>query len=187
MRLVFDTEGNGLLHDTPEAPAITKMHCIVTHDVDTGAVYKFYGDKTVVADHGSLQTGLEFIQRADELIGHNIIGYDVPAIRKLFGIDLRKVTLTDTLVLSKALNADRVLPKGMPSPINPLTGKAERYGPHSLGTWGFRLGRFKPEWHDWKEFSLGMLHRCAEDVEINVLVYQHLLGELAEIMNKVSA
>lgn len=172
MRLLFDIEANELLEKA------TKMHCIVAKDIDTKEVFKFYGDQTVAGDHGSLDDGVWWLGQAEELIGHNIIGYDVPLVRKLYDVDLRGKHMVDTLALSKTLNADRPIPMGMPSPVNPLTGKKERYGPHSLGAWGFRLGRFKPEWHDWAEFSPGMLHRCAEDVEINYLVYLALMKEL---------
>ena len=182
MRLVFDTEANGLLHDTEEFPAATTMHCIVTKDIDNGAMYKFYGDTTVPGDHGSIAAGISYLQQAEELIGHNIIRYDVPLIKKLFGVQL-KTHMVDTLVLSKVLNSDRQLPKGCPGSIpNPITGKNDRIGPHSLASWGYRVGRFKPEFHAWDKFTMEMLHRCSEDVEINLLVYYALLNELAEIM-----
>ena len=36
----------------------------------------------------------------------------------------------------------------------------------------------KPKHEDWSKFSPEMLHRCREDVKINVLVYEALLKEL---------
>lgn len=182
MRLVFDTEANGLLKDTPEFPAATQMHCLVTKNVDTRDVFKFYGDKDVPGDHGSIITGINYLSKAEELIGHNILGYDIPLIEKLYGIRIR-THMVDTLVLSKILNSDRQLPKGCPGSVpNSITGKNDRIGPHSLAAWGYRVGRFKPEYHDWSVFTMEMLHRCAEDVEINYLVYLEELQELAALI-----
>jgi len=171
-RLIFDTESDGLRHEA------TKLHCIVTKDVDTKAVYQFYGAETIPGDHGSIELGISYLLQAEELIGHNIIRHDLPLIESLYHVQF-KAHKVDTLVLSKALNADRAFPKGCPgSVVNPLTGKSSRIGPHSLAAWGYRLGRKKPEHHDWQTFSLDMLHRCKEDVEINYLTYCALLQEI---------
>ena len=179
MRLVFDTESDDLKHDA------TVVHCIVTKDVDTKEVFQFYGNDTVPGVHGSILQGLNWLASADEIIGHNIIGHDLPLIKKLHGVEFHN-HIVDTLVLSRALNPDRTLPKGCPGSIkNPITGKSDRIGPHSIAAWGFRVGRFKPEFHDWATFSMEMLHRCTEDTEINLLTYYELLKEMAQLENMI--
>ena len=85
MNLVFDIEADGL---NP-----TKIFCIVAQDVDTGDVFTF--------DVTQLDEGYELLKSADKLIGHNIIGYDLPAIKTVAGIDLSNKKIVDTLVLSR--------------------------------------------------------------------------------------
>lgn len=151
MRLVFDMESDNLLEK------VTRMWCMVAKDVDTGLMYYFRPD--------DLALGLELLGRADTLIGHNIIGYDLPVFKKLHGFEFDG-ELVDTLVVSRLQYPDRPKPKN-------YVGKA----PHSIEAWGHRLGRGKPEHNDWSRFTPEMLHRCKEDVEITHLVYEYLLRE----------
>lgn len=106
----------------------------------------------------------------DVLIGHNIIDYDLPTLNKVLGY-VFKGKVVDTLIMSRMLNPKRFLP---PHAEN------KRAGPHSLYAWGVRCGVDKPEYDAWNEgFTEEMLHRCAEDVRINVRTY-HMLMEEAE-------
>ena len=87
MRLVFDIETNGLL-DT-----LTTIHCLAIRDLD---------DETKVWDYkpDEIEQGLNHLLQADELIGHNVICYDIPAIQKIYpDFDPSGIKITDTLVL----------------------------------------------------------------------------------------
>ena len=64
MDLVFDIE-------TDDVKA-TKIHCIVAQNVSTGEIFKFPPNK--------LEEGYKFLSKADRLIGHNIIGFDIPMV-----------------------------------------------------------------------------------------------------------
>jgi len=153
MRLIFDTEGDGLREEC------TQLWCIVTKDIDTNEVRQFYGD--------TLEDGIHYLATADYLSGHNCIGYDIPVLKRLYNFEYSG-ELFDTLVVSRLLNPDRPLPRGW-------KGKKR---PHSVEAWGMRFGRAKPEHEDWSKFSMDMLHRCTEDVEIQFLIYQELLKEM---------
>lgn len=135
----------------------TRMWCIVTKDIDTGEVRRF--------EPMEINSGVDYLCSADLLIGHNIINYDIPLIFKLTGIEV-DVELFDTLVVSRLLNPDR-------------------RGGHSLGMWGQRVGRQKPEHEDWTQYSPEMLYRCEEDVEINHLVYDLLQEEMYGTTSKI--
>ena len=89
--LVFDIETDDL--------NATKIWCLSTCDVDTEHVCSYWGDK--------LDKGLQALQDADKLIGHNIIGFDIPVLKKLTGVDLSGKKLIDTLVLSRLFNPVR--------------------------------------------------------------------------------
>ena len=104
MDLVFDIETDDL--------KATKIHCLVAQDIDSGTIYKYPPDK--------LQEGYELLSKADKLIGHNIIGFDIPMIEKFGDVKLSHKPVIDTLVMSRLFN-----------PV--------REGGHSLEKWGFRL------------------------------------------------
>jgi DNA polymerase-1 len=140
--LVFDIETDDL--------KATKVWCIVAQDLDSKKIYRF-------APH-QLESGLELLQSADRLIGHNIIGFDIPIIENLLGVDLSTKKLVDTLVLSRLLN-----------PV--------REGGHSLEMWGYRLNYTKTEFDDYVKYSAEMLKYCVRDVQLNTMVYYKLQEE----------
>ena len=72
MRYVFDIETNGLLDQ------VTKIHCIVAANLTTRKLQKFS------TAYGNINEGLKLLSDADELIGHNIMGYDLAVIKKLY-------------------------------------------------------------------------------------------------------
>ena len=142
MELVFDIETDDL--------KATKVWCIVAQDSGSGQIYKFAPPQ--------LESGLELLQKADTLVGHNIIGFDIPVIHKLLGVDLSHKTLIDTLVLSRLFNPSRE-------------------GGHSLGMWGYRLKYHKIDFTEYEEYSKEMLEYCVRDVQLNTLVHEKLKEE----------
>ena len=164
MKLVFDIETNGLLRETPSRyyneelkkwvsfliPKLNTAWCIVAIDEDNKE-YIFKPDK--------LKEGLEFLKSADTLIGHNIIGFDIPALQKLYNINLHDhCNIIDTLVLSHL--------------FNPVREKG-----HSLKAWGEKLGYPKGDHSDFSKFSEEMITYCIRDTEINVKVLELLKKE----------
>lgn len=169
-RVVWDVEANDLLDK------VTEVHCLVAKDIDTGEITRLYGP-TLTPDNI-----VNLFEGATSIIGHNIISYDLPLLRKMFDIDLigllGKESIEDTYLWSKVLFPDRQLPKGCPTSIkNPVTNRLKRIGPHGLESWGWRVGEKKVEIHDWRFFDDEMLKRCEVDVNINEKVYYMLLKE----------
>lgn len=156
MRLVFDIEANGLYDEADT------IWCICTKDVDTEETWDYGPDR--------LMNGAAQLLDADELIGHNIISYDLPLLTKLLGVAYNNV-ITDTMIMSRLFNPDRR------KPCKDWNSKRQG-GPHSLAAWGYRVGRYKPHHEEWDRYSPEMLHRCQEDVEINYLTYLKLLEEM---------
>lgn len=173
--LQYDIEADGLL-DT-----ITKIHCIVCKEMVSDQVVRFYDDAPGV-ERGEKDYPLAYakpaFQKATTLIGHNIIGFDNDVLERFLGIDTKNKKSIDTLVWSQTLNPDRQLPKGCPAVApNPLTGKNDKVGPHSVAAWGYRVARAKPSHYDWSIFTAEMLHRCTEDVMIQDKIFFALLKE----------
>ena len=147
MELVFDIETDDL--------NATEIHCIVAID-ENNKQYTF----DIIDD--TILEGLNFLAEADKLIGHNIIGFDIPVIKKLHGIDLwDKDKVIDTLVLSRLLN--------------PVREKG-----HSLKVWGTKLGVAKdlpPD--DFHIYTKDTLKYCLKDVVLNKLLFEYLKKESA--------
>ena len=140
--LVFDIETDGL--------DAKKIWCISALDVDTEQQYS-YGPS-------ELSEGFDMLLKADKLIGHNIIGFDIPVINKLTGLNLMNKELVDTLVLSRLFN-----------PV--------REGNHGLERWGYALGSPKIEFDQYDSYSVEMLKYCEQDVYLNYQVYKALKKE----------
>ena len=149
MKLIFDIEANGLYNEAD------KIWCIVTKD-ETGHIRTHRSDW-----NGSIECGVAMLQEADEIIGHNIIDYDLRLLKKLYPSFCPSGKILDTMILSQLLYP-------------------ERAGGHSLETFGEKYGIKKPEHEDWSRFSPEMLHRCTEDVKINHRVYEELISEAYE-------
>ena len=145
MKIVFDIEANGLNPD--------RVWCIVAHIVGTEEFFEFHGFS--LFDFNEWLLGFDNC----EVIGHNIIGYDIPVLERLLGTDFSKCKITDTLVLSRLANPSRD-------------------GGHSLENWGETLNQPKGDYSDWDNFSTDMVEYCVQDVKVNTLVYKRLLSEL---------
>ena len=140
-KIIFDIEADGL---NP-----TVVWCIVAKELD-GDVHTF--------DNTQIEEGIKFLQTADVLIGHNIIGYDLPALKRLHNAQFR-AELEDTLVMSRLYN-----------PI--------RENGHSLKTWGYRVNCPKQEQpEDFDSYTPEMLEYCIQDVKLNEKVYKSLVEE----------
>ena len=166
MKLVFDLEANGLYDDKINkdgsvSKAADTIWCIVAKDIETGKVMQFTREIRGFSTETGIDRGLRVLAHAEELIGHNIIDYDLRLIKKLYPSFCPNGKILDTMILSQLLNPDRV-------------------NGHSLGQYGKELGHPKPEHEDWSQFSPEMLHRCTEDVEINHKVYDYLMKEAYE-------
>tara|TARA_R100001163_G_scaffold58052_1_gene46220 strand:+ start:1987 stop:3780 length:1794 start_codon:yes stop_codon:yes gene_type:complete len=146
-KVIFDIETEGLEGNT--------IHCIVAKVIG-GGTYLFPPDK--------LQEGADLIESADVLIGHNIIGFDIPVLKKHFDLNLTN-HIEDTLVVSRLVN-----------PV--LTGG------HSLENWGYILypndvDKRKAQQPDsWENYTEEMGKYCIQDVELNADVYYKLLEQV---------
>ena len=152
MRLVFDIETDGLLEE------VSKVHCIIIKNLDTNEVINL-----------KLNKAMELLAAADEIIGHNIIKFDIPVLQKLYGFTTN-AKLYDTLVATRLLYPD----------IRDRDFRKQNFpknliGRHSLEAWGHRIGNYKSQIvTDWKVFNREMLEYCIQDVEVTATLYNIL-------------
>jgi DNA polymerase I-like protein with 3'-5' exonuclease and polymerase domains len=123
---------------------------------------------------------------AEELWGHNIIGFDVPAIQEIYPFfQPWESKYYDTLILSRLFFTD-MLDRDLRS--KPANMPGNLYGRHSLEAWGYRLGVLKSEYGkqlhgDWATYTPEMLEYCEQDVEANlpiVKLFQPKLEQYAD-------
>jgi len=122
------------------------------------AVTRENGVNTV---HTTPDTLCEALSGSQSVIGHNLIGYDLPALERLWGVSVASERVLDTLILSRLADPSRS-------------------GGHSLAAWGNRLGYQKGDYNDWSHLNDEMIEYCKRDTEVTEKVYQALTNELAE-------
>jgi len=145
--VTFDIEANGLLEEA------TEIFCISISENDQEPKC-FYGEK--------LDAGLKHIKSADKLIGHNIIAYDLPLLKKLYNYEPRDgVTIRDTYIIAQMLWPD-IAAKDSDSKKIPK----KYWGRYSLRSFGYRLGLNKGEIEDFSVFTAEMVDYCDQDVRI---------------------
>jgi len=173
MKLVYDIESNGLLRGNKKSDPVDTVWMVVANDIVTDMEYVFCDYTELKTNHAAkliVRPFLDFkvlFNKAKELIAHNQIQYDLPVLKKICKwIPKATTVVRDTLLMSQILDYNR------------FDGK------HNLAVWGEYLGVKKPEHTDWLNFSEEMVHRCREDVRINVKVYRLLARELTEALSR---
>jgi len=129
-----------------------EIWCAVTKDIDSGEV-------KVWKRANELR---QYIGSQDLLIGHNIIGFDLPVLKKVWNLNYELNPQRDTLIMSRLLNP--VIEKG-----------------HSLDAWGVRLGLKKGDFSDFNDgLSQEMVDYCIQDVEITHVLFERLSNDLLD-------
>ena len=157
MSIIFDIETDGFYQD------VTKIHCIALKEIGEKDVRLFGPDY--------IPEALKILQDTDQLIGHNIIQYDIPVIKKLYP----EIKLTDNVL--DTINLSMICFPEYPA------------NQQSLEAWGNRLGfeKFNPmtgkeytpeEWKErkkikdkvWDHYTDEMGAYCKQDVRVTELV-----------------
>lgn len=190
--LVFDIESDGLIGEK-----LSKIHCINAIDRRDGREYRytdheFYQDiegittKVKCPRDGNILDGLHALHCADVIAGHNIIGYDLPALGVVYpSVDTiiqLHATAYDSFVAAKLMYPDLKDTDWTRIRKGKLPESFARYaGRNSLRAWGIRIGEqlkaeFKPEdyGHTWETipFIEEMDEYCMQDVRTNVSVIE---------------
>lgn len=167
--IYFDIESNGLLDTTD------RLICIGWQRKGEEPKIAFTEDQINLALHA--------IRQADEVIGHNVLAFDIPVLKKLYprwggpqGV------VRDTLVLARLthpdIKDDDFQTEGFPKDL---------IGSHSLKAWGHRLGMAKgvvmEEVVDWRslEYTDEIGDYCMQDVRITAALYTKLSSKIGSL------
>lgn len=190
-RCISDLETNGFLE------TVTKIHCAVIVDIDTGEAKGFRPHE--------IDKYLKELSTYEEVWGHNWIKFDEPVLKKLYP-NFTPPKGMDTLVLSRLVHPDikssdydraklwkayadseeqaardiaegrqpRLWTKAIPNPF-----PTKMIGSYSLAAWGYRLGEHKGDFQtedDWQTFSEEMFDYMMQDGVVTHLLYQKLMA-----------
>ena len=171
--IVFDLESNGLLNNA------SRIHCIALQFCENNTTEVYNDEKYSVQakelpmGSRSITTAISHLEVADTVVGHNIIGYDLPLIKKLYPYFTYPPVIVDTLLLSRLYHPNlydidkKQEWKDMPTKL---------YGSHSLEAYGYRLGEAKGHFGkttDWSEWSQEMQDYCEQDVIVTKKLCDH--------------
>jgi DNA polymerase I-like protein with 3'-5' exonuclease and polymerase domains len=153
-RIVFDIETDDYLNDwtyvgeTPTCTAVGLQK--LKAELDPLSVPTAFLDNSVY-------TALEAMSKADVLIGHNIISYDLPFLERFYGWTPKEgCRIIDTFVLSRLMYPENK--------------------PHKLEAWGDRFGIQKPHVDNFSKAGEALItQRVIADVKITKRLYDHLL------------
>lgn len=167
--IAFDIETTAI-DNFQTLAGLEKIHCIGVSNLD-GSHAELYGPDRI-------EEGLAFLAEQDVIYGHNVVGFDIPAIQKLYPDWKPKGLVRDTMVLGRMAHPDRAaddwaVPDDLAIPVK-LRGR------HSLESWGERLKCKKQDFGkqtDWAEFSEEMGLYCLQDVEVTRRLYLYLTVE----------
>ena len=107
-----------------------------------------------VLEHYDRDSLAKTLQGDFPVVGHNLIGFDLPVLEKLWDITVDKQRVKDTLVLSRLANP-------------------QRDGGHKLANFGG-----KGDHDDWSCLSPEMVEYCIQDVRVTLEAYNKLKLEL---------
>jgi DNA polymerase-1 len=166
--LLFDIETNGLI------PELDRVHCLAIKDADTGQSTDFADQP----GYAPLSEGLSVLREADRIVAHNAIGFDIPAIQKVYPGWKPKGIVQDTLVMARV-----VWPKDRLQDRDFSMNKQGKFpgnliGRHSLEAFGYRLGEYKGDYKGgWETWSPEMHEYMIQDVEVLFKLWHRIARE----------
>ena len=151
--LVYDIETDGLLD------SFSKIWCLGIADASDGVVTTY----TDFDDYRpSLREGVERLKAADRVVGHNVIGFDMPVINRFYPGSLTFAQQWDTMVVGGLLEPSR--------------------RSIALGTYGAQFKYPKGDHHDWAKYSEEMRVYMEQDVSLTWTLYRFLQRELNKLL-----
>lgn len=172
--LFFDIETSAIEDFTTLSGDIT-VHCL--------SIYNPLSRKVVTFEGESIRSGLSQLNESGMIVGHNVIGFDLPVLKKVYKW-YPKTKVYDTLLMSRIespdVMSDDVRDNSHASnalPNDELTPK-ELWGSHSLEAWGYRLGILKGEYgkqeNAWDEYNDQMRAYCERDCMVTYALFKFI-------------
>jgi DNA polymerase I-like protein with 3'-5' exonuclease and polymerase domains len=165
--LFFDIETNAI-EDWSNLSDLHTVHCLSIYDPTTPKMITYHG--------AGIQNGLQELAKAERIVGHNVIGFDLPALSKMYGFHPPLIRVLDTMVMAKCIVADvrndDFLRKNFDKSL---------IGSHSLKAWGNRLDKltklaYGEEDGAFDSYNDEMRQYCERDVLVTQILFDYLMG-----------
>lgn len=173
-KLVFDIETNGLLDQ------LDTIHSLCIGDFITGETWSFCDQP----GYEPIACGVKMLEDAEWVCGHNIINFDLPAIKKVYPDFKEPEKVYDTIVMARMFFPD------IKGPDTPLVANGtlprKLMGSYSLEAFGYRLGLWKGDYSDkmkeqgidpWAFWNKDMQDYCELDVAVTLRLMRNLRRE----------
>ena len=113
----------------------------------------------VVQEHYTPETLTTALAGDFKVVGHNLLGFDLPVLWKLWNVSVDSARIEDTLIMSRFLEPNRE-------------------GGHSLAKWGAYLNFPKGDYNDWSCLTPEMVSYCVQDVKVTARVYDKCSSQM---------
>ena len=142
---------------------LESIHCLVLRQ----------GNDTTYYTKENMVEGLKFLRNQDLIVGHNVTGFDIPAIQKLYPDWKPRGLVRDTVLMARLAYPDQ---KDRDYQIDDFPRNL--VGHHSLEAWGHRLGEHKGDYTGgWDELTDEMLDYCIQDTVVTQKLYEKIMAE----------
>jgi DNA polymerase family A len=193
--LIWDIETDGLLKQ------LTRVHVLVIRDAETRETFVFRkrdaspalelhpvtnpGITVAVEAEDNIADGVAMLEAAGQLVGHNIIAFDIPATRKCYPTFRPRGLLRDSLPLVRVIMPDT---SDIDFPMwreGRFPGKLIKS--HSLDAWGYRTGARKGDYkaemeklgkNPWAGWNQDMEDYCVGDVDVTEVLWAAICKEM---------
>lgn len=163
--LFFDIETNEI-EDWTNLTDLHTVHCLSIYDPMIAKMITYHGD--------GIPNGIQELNKAQKLIGHNILGFDIPALDKCYGFKPSLDKIVDTLIMSRCIHPDL-----RTEDFKRRGFSKELVGSHSLKAWGNRMHKvtklsYGEEDGAFDEYNEEMRKYCERDVIVTQLLFDAL-------------
>ena len=113
----------------------------------------------VVQEHYAPESLTSALAGSFKIVGHNLLGFDLPVLERIWNVFVDKSRVEDTLLMSRLANPNRE-------------------GGHSLANWGDTLKFPKGDYEDWSQLTPEMVLYCIKDVQVTARVWERCTSDL---------
>jgi DNA polymerase I len=165
--LFFDIETNAI-EDWSNLSDLHTVHCLSIYDPTIPKMITYHG--------AGIQNGLQELAKADRIVGHNVIGFDLAALSKMYSFHPPLIKVLDTMVMAKCIVADvrndDFLRKNYDKSL---------IGSHSLKAWGLRLSKltklsYGEEDGAFDSYNDEMRKYCERDTIVTQILFDYLMS-----------
>ena len=166
--LFFDIETNAI-EDWTNLSDLKTVHCLSIYDPTIPKMITYHG--------AGIENGLRELAKADKIVGHNVIGFDLPALSKLYNFHPALIKVLDTMVMARCIVPDVRNDDFMRKDFDKTL-----VGSHSLKAWGKRMHKiiklsYGEEDGAFDSYNEEMRKYCERDVIVTQLLFDYLMAK----------